>query len=98
MEIDFDKLDKDSRDLLEALADRLPPDSLDLMRLFSKAGEWTEMLETMCAALVRRRIAIGPKHRDALAALLDTFGPQNEDDFPYINHKASTIASLNVKD
>lgn len=97
MDTELSPLHAEGRNLVEALADQLPSESLDLMRLFSKGGEWTEMVETLCAALVRRQIAISTEHRDALAALLDKFGPQDEEDFPYINHKASTIAALNVE-
>lgn len=97
METDFRKLADDCRQLLDALADRLSPGSVRAMRLSLQAGEWTEMVETLCADLVGDHVAVTREHREALAALLDTFGPQNVEDYPYINHKASTIAALNVE-
>lgn len=97
METDYRKLQHDIQSLIEGLADRLPADQLAGMQQASQAGEWTDALEHLCATLVKRRIAVRPEDRDALAAALDAFGWEDEEYYHYINHKASTIAALNVE-
>jgi len=56
--VDLVRLHKDSRDLLERLADRLPPDKLATYRTYSNVGEWAELVDVLCASLVK-----GPRSR-----------------------------------
>lgn len=91
------KLDSDYRQLLDGLAYRLPTDALEDMREYNSVGEWTELVEMLCAVLIGGQIAISHEHRGKLASLLDTFGPQDERYYSRINHRASTIAALNVE-
>lgn len=95
--IDFHQLRVDIDSLVDSLANRLPPVDLDDIRQFNRVGEWTEAVEDLCATLVRLGIPVDPAQRNALAAVLETLGPQDDDDFPYINRKASTLAALNVE-
>lgn len=97
MATDFLKLREDIDSLVNSLAERLPADQLQMIRSLNKAGEWTEAMENLCAVLVLDQITITAEERDALGALLDTWGPEDDDDYRYINRKAATLAALNVE-
>jgi hypothetical protein len=90
-------LNKDSKDLLERLADRLPSDRLENCRTFSKVGEWGVLVDEMCAVLVKRNIPVTQDERDALADLLDMF-PIPAEHHKYINNREEILASLTITD
>jgi hypothetical protein len=89
------RLNHDSRALLESLADRLSPERVARLRTFSDVGEWSELVESLCAVLVKRQIPIRTAERDALAAVLARFTTPKRD-CPYINDRDGTLAALNV--
>jgi hypothetical protein len=91
----LNRLHKESRALLESLADRLPPERLKHLRTFSDVGEWGELVESMCADLVKGRIPVTPDERDALASVLAIY-PYPGDDYPLSNNSDDTLAALNV--
>jgi hypothetical protein len=93
--VDLIKLHKDSRALLEDLADRLPADLIADYRSFSDAGEWDELLDVLSATLIKRGIPVTPTERDRLAGLLAMFNAPREG-YAYISAPEQTIASLRV--
>jgi hypothetical protein len=72
----------DSRAFLERLADRLPADRLASYRIYSEAGEWAELLDVLCATLVKNQIAVTPVERGILTGLIARF-PQPLEGYPY---------------
>lgn len=93
----FAKLSNGSRELLERFADRLEPEILADYRSFSDVGEWTLLVDNLCASLVKRRILVSPAERDALADLLALFGdPKDNTDMFYIDDYERVLAGLNV--
>ena len=88
-------LARESRALLEALADRLPPQHLEHYRSYSAAGEWVLLVNGLCGSLVRERIPITPAERDAVAAVLASFSTPVRH-YDYINDRDGTLAALNV--
>ncbi|MBB4906429.1 hypothetical protein [Actinophytocola algeriensis] len=89
------RLHKDSRALLDMLADRLTEQQLSWSRTFSDVGEWSMLVDSLCAYLVKGNIPVTPAERDAVAAVLAQFTrpkPQHE----YLDDPAGTLAALNV--
>lgn len=84
----LNKLHRESKALLESLADRLPPDGLQQLRTFSFVGEWSLLVDGMCASLVKRQTPITPSERDALAVVLAYCR--------YLKDRDETLTSLNV--
>lgn len=62
---EFAKISADSRELLEQFADRMRPGVLAQCRTFSEVGEWTLLIDNLCASLVKDQILVGPAERDA---------------------------------
>ncbi len=63
------RLHRDSRALVEALADRLPAETLARLRVYSDVGEWGELLEELRACVAKRQIPLTPDERDLLASI-----------------------------
>lgn len=95
--MDFVKLHKDSSGLLERLAGRFPEDQLRMCRDLSEAGEWPELVDLMCAVLVKWKIPVTPEERDALADLLAMF-PIPTKDYEYIDNRDDVLAALAVSE
>lgn len=55
----------DCRELLERFADCLRPEVLAQRRTFSEVGEWTPLIDNLCASLVKDRILFGMAERYA---------------------------------
>ncbi|MEU1985022.1 hypothetical protein [Nocardia sp. NPDC019395] len=96
--VDLVKLHNDSRDLLERLADRLPPDRLADYRSDSDAGEWGVLLDALCARLVRRQIPVTLPERDILAGLLAMLEivEEGEEDYAYLSDPSRVLSQLHV--
>ncbi|MFD4432498.1 hypothetical protein [Nocardia sp. NPDC058497] len=93
----FAKLSNGSRELLERFADRLGPEMLADYRSFSDVGEWTLLVDNLCASLVKRQILVSPAERDALAELLALFGdPKDSTDMFYTDDYERVLADLNI--
>lgn len=93
--MDLVKLHKDSRDLLERLAARLAPEKVTHYRTLSDVGEWIELVDLMCATLVKGRIPVTPQERDSLAALLAMFeGPR--EGYAYVSDPERVLSQLTV--
>ncbi|MEU6191220.1 hypothetical protein [Nocardia sp. NPDC047038] len=45
-------MSKDSRDLLQSVADRLPPELVESYRTYSNVGEWAMLVDVLCASLI----------------------------------------------
>ncbi|WP_190812735.1 hypothetical protein [Saccharopolyspora pogona] len=93
--MDLVKLSRDSQSLLERLADRFPPDQLRMCRESGKGGEWNEMVDIMCAVLVKRNVPVTQDERDALADLLAMY-PVPVEGYDYINKRDEILATLTV--
>ncbi|MFE3544417.1 hypothetical protein ACFXK0_15760 [Nocardia sp. NPDC059177] len=90
-------MSNDSRELLERFADRLEPEILADYRTFSDVGEWTLLVDNLCASLVKRQILVSVAERGALAELLALFGdPKDNVDMFYIDDYERVLAELNV--
>ncbi len=85
-----------SGELVDRLADRLAPATLDDSRTLLSVGEWVHLLDNLCAALVKRQIAITVEERDVLAAALEVLGSGYDPFLSYIADKPGTLAALNV--
>lgn len=91
------QLHLNSRALLESLADRLPEQRLTSLRRSSKAGEWTLLMDAMCASLVKRQIPITPAERNSLAEVLAVVAkPTLRPTYKYLQDVDETLAALNV--
>ncbi|MFE9577212.1 hypothetical protein ACFYO1_12560 [Nocardia sp. NPDC006044] len=88
------RLSEGSRGLLEQLADRLAPETLAQYRTYSDVGEWGELVDGLCASLVKRRIAISSAERDSLAELMGMFG--NREGYVYLGDPERVLAQLVV--
>ncbi|MFC8046122.1 hypothetical protein [Nocardia sp. NPDC057353] len=91
----LNKLNADSRALLEQLANRLPPEAVAQYQRFGEVGEWGELVDNLCAGLVKRRIPVTEEERDRLAALLAMFG--SREDYVYLKDPEQVLAQLVVK-
>lgn len=89
------RLRTDSNALLETFADRLTEQQLTWSRSFSSAGEWTELVDGLCAYLVKREIPVTPAERDALAEVLAQFRDPSPD-YTYLGDRDGTLAALTV--
>lgn len=78
---EFAKIGNDSRELLERFADRLRPGVLAQCRTFSEVGEWTLLIDNLCASLVKDQILVSSAERDALADLMTFFGDPKENTY-----------------
>lgn len=94
--MDLGKLNTDSRALLEDLADRLPPETVAGYRRLSDAGEWGELVDGLCASLVRRKIAITPPEYQRVADLLAMFGGPREG-YAYLGDPQGVLSQLVVR-
>jgi len=92
------KLHRDSRELLDSLADRISTESLADLRRLSDASEWTELVNALCAYVVRERVPVAPAERDAFASVLDLFQLPADERFTYVNDAEGTLAALHVVD
>ncbi|TQM32062.1 MafI family immunity protein [Nocardia bhagyanarayanae] len=91
------KLNNDSRELLERFSDRLRPEALAQYRTFNEVGEWTLLIDNLCATLVKDQILVSAAERDALADLLPLFGnPRENSSMFYIESYERVLAELNV--
>ncbi|MEV0034221.1 hypothetical protein [Nocardia sp. NPDC050793] len=90
----INKLNKESRGLLERLADRLPPETLAQYRTYSDVGEWGELVDGLCASLVKRQISVTPAERDSLAELMAMFS--NRQDYVYLSNPERVLSQLAV--
>ncbi|MGW4330337.1 hypothetical protein ACWEKR_31160 [Nocardia sp. NPDC004573] len=88
-------MSKDSRDLLESVADRLPSDLVDSYRTYSDVGEWAMLVDVLCASLIKRRIPVTEAERDAVANVLGQFNPPVEG-CRYLNDPQGVLSELNV--
>lgn len=94
---EFAKIGNNSRELLERFADRLRPEVLAQCRTFSEVGEWTLLIDSLCASLVKERILVSPAERDALADLMTLFGNPKENAYlVYIDSYERVLEGLNV--
>ncbi|MFR9773262.1 hypothetical protein [Nocardia sp. SC052] len=88
-------MSKESRDLLESVADRLPSDVVDSYRTYSDVGEWAMLVDVLCASLVKRRIPVTEAERDAVANVLGQFNLPAEG-YRYLNDPQGVLSELNV--
>jgi hypothetical protein len=95
--MDLIELHDVSRALLEQLADRLPPDQLAEFRSDSDAGEWAELLDALCATLVRRKIPVTVSERDTLAGLLEMLDISDEI-YAYLSDPSRVLSGLTLVD
>ena len=93
---ELNRLHWESKALLDALADRLPDDVLARLRAYSDAGDWTELVDGLCAELVQRRVEVTAAERDALAGVLDLFQTPKAAQFTHVNDAKGTVEALNV--
>lgn len=89
------KLREDSNALLDMFADRLTEQQLSWSRSFSEVGEWTELVDGLCAYLVKGEIPVTPAERDALAAVLAQFRSPRPV-YEYLCDPDGTLAALTV--
>lgn len=89
------RLHTDSAALLELFADRLTEQELRWSREYSEVGEWAELVDGLCAYLVKGRIPVTPAERDALSGVLARFtGPNPHHE--YLDNPERTLATLVV--
>jgi hypothetical protein len=93
--VDLIKLHKDSRDLVERLADRIPPEKLTAYRTYSDVGEWAELVDLLCAGLLKNHIPVTPDERDRLAALLAMFDTPRGG-YTYLSDPQRVLSQLTV--
>lgn len=82
-------------DILDRLADRLPPDRLDKLREYSAVGEWSLALDNLAAILLKNKIPVTVSEKEALHDLL-YFYPQPDPYASYIVARDEVMASLTV--
>jgi hypothetical protein len=88
-------LHEESRALLESVADRLPPEHVDQYRTLSNVGEWRELVESLCASLVKGEVPITLAERDALAGVLARL-TRPKPGYDFVNDPEGTLAALAV--
>ncbi len=91
----LNKMSKDSRDLLESVADRLPSDLVESYRTYSDVGEWAMLVDVLCATLINRRIPVTEAERDAVANVLGQFNPPVEG-YRYLNDPQGVLSELHL--
>lgn len=89
------RLRDDSRSLLDTFADRLTERQLAWSRRFDFVGEWTELVDGLCAYLVKGEIPVTPAERDAIAAVLVQFVDPRPA-YKYLNDPDGTLAALTI--
>ena len=60
--------------LPDRFADRLPPETLESLRLMEAGGEYGELLIELAAALAKRGVPVTVRERDELRDLLNATG------------------------
>lgn len=98
MAIDHDRLNtlhREARELLDTLADRLPPGRVERLRTFSDVGEEVLLVNGLCTSLIKREIPITRDERDALARVLALFNTPVAD-ADHLNDPNATLAAVNV--
>ena len=60
--------------LPDRFADRLPPETLESLRLMEAGGEYGELVIELAAALAKREVPVTARERDELRDLLDATG------------------------
>lgn len=89
------KLRDDSRALLDMFADRLTEQQVTSSRQFSDVGEWTLVVDGICAYLIKGEIPVTSAERDAIAAVLAQFtNPRPV--YTYLADPDGTLAALTV--
>ncbi|MFD3701735.1 MafI family immunity protein [Nocardia sp. NPDC058658] len=91
----INRLNTESRDLLERLADRLPPEVLQTYRTYIDVGEWASLVDVLCATLVKCQIPVTETERGELANVLGQFTLPT-DGWNYINNPESVLSQLKV--
>jgi hypothetical protein len=92
----LNRLHRDSGVLLDMFADRLSEQRLERLRTFHFVGEWTLLVDGLCATLVKRAVPVTPSERAALAALLALFvNPQPH--HRYLGDPERTLAALTIQ-
>jgi hypothetical protein len=92
---DSERLYDGTRDLLNRLADRLPPADLETFRSFHDVGEPLLLLDQLCAGLVKWQTPITRDERDALASILADL-PIPEGGYRFLENQTEVLAGLNV--
>ena len=64
--------------LPDRFADRLPPETLESLRLMEAGGEYGELVIELAAALAGRGVPVTARERDELRELLDATGMPTE--------------------
>jgi hypothetical protein len=64
--------------LPDRFADRLPPETLESLRLMEAGGEYGELVIELAAALARRGVPVTARERDDLRELLGATGMPTE--------------------
>jgi hypothetical protein len=64
--------------LADRFADRLPPETLESLRLMEAGGEYGELLIELAASLAERGVPVTAGERDELRDLLDASGMPTE--------------------
>jgi hypothetical protein len=93
----LNNLHREARELLDALADRLPSGRVERLRTFSDVGEEVLLVNGLCASLIKREIPITLAERDALARVLALFETPVAD-ADHINDPDATLAAVSVVD
>ena len=63
-----------AEELPDRFADRLPPETLESLRLMEAGGEYGELLIELAAALAKQGVPVTARERDELRDLLDATG------------------------
>jgi hypothetical protein len=64
--------------LPDRFADRLPPETLESLRLMEAGGEYGELVIELAATLAKRGLPVTARERDDLRELLDATGMPTE--------------------
>jgi hypothetical protein len=89
------RLRDDSRALLDMFADRLTEQEVAWSREFIEVGEWSLLVDGICAYLVKGEIPVTPAERDALAAVLAQFVDPRPV-YEYLSDPDGTLDALTV--
>ncbi|MBB5907361.1 hypothetical protein [Actinoalloteichus hymeniacidonis] len=77
------------------LAERLPPRQLKSYWSYLNAGERTELLDVLCATLVKRQIPVTLEERGILAEILSMY-TDPDPRYTYVADPAGVLAQLEV--
>jgi hypothetical protein len=64
--------------LPDRFADRLPPETLESLRLMEAGGEYGELVIELAAALAKREVPVTARERNELRELLEATGMPTE--------------------